>query len=67
MQTTCRHSRQYELKTTKLAGGPNEAMKIQKKYSRRVSTTFVPMKPLDPVTKMQSSGDKMCSEIITIS
>src|SRR5204862_6069544 len=29
-------------------------------YSRRVSTTFVPMKPFDPVTRMRSHGLTIC-------
>src|SRR5438105_4578939 len=33
--------------------------RLAKPYSRRISTTFVPIKPLDPVTRMQSFGEAM--------
>src|SRR5437868_14190168 len=32
---------------------------LEKPDSRRISTTFVPIKPLDPVTRMQSFGEAM--------
>src|SRR6266513_1579796 len=37
---------------------------LEKPYSRRISTTLVPMKPLDPVTKIRSSKDIMYSEFM---
>ena len=40
------------LKAAKTAGGSNEATRLENPYSRRILTTLVPMKPLDPVTKI---------------
>jgi hypothetical protein len=42
------------LKTGKVTAGSNETTEFANPYSRKVSTTFVPMKPLDPVTRMRS-------------
>src|SRR5438876_3321907 len=39
---------------------------LEKPDSRRISTTFVPMKPLDPVTRMQSFGEAMDLRFIMV-
>src|SRR5205085_9605719 len=38
--------------------------RLTKPYSRRISTTFDPIKPLDPVTRMQSDGEAICFRLI---
>src|SRR5438309_11002968 len=39
---------------------------LEKPDSRRISTTFVPMKPLEPVTRMQSFGEAMDLRFIMV-
>jgi hypothetical protein len=36
---------------------------LAKPYSQSISTTFAPIKPLDPVTKMRSHGLAICSRL----
>src|ERR1700737_1756571 len=38
--------------------------RLAKPYSRSFSTTFEPIKPLDPVTRMRSPGEAIYSELI---
>jgi hypothetical protein len=40
--------------------------RLLKPYSRRVSTTLAPMKPFDPVTRMQSVRETIYDEVIWI-
>src|SRR5438874_9805395 len=45
--------------------GRTKHRRLQKPYSRRVSTTFTPMKPFDPVTRMRSPDEAIYAKFIT--
>src|SRR4029453_7371562 len=44
--------------------GQTKQRKLEKPYSSRISTTFAPMKPLEPVTRMRSALGAMNSPVI---
>src|SRR5205814_8883329 len=45
--------------------GRTKQRRLPKPYSRSFSTTFEPIKPLDPVTRMQSDGEAIYSRFIS--
>src|SRR5207248_3608835 len=54
-------------KRPKRLEGRTKQPRLLKPYSSKLSTTFAPIKPLDPVTKMRSSGEAiyLYSKVIT--
>src|ERR1700738_449878 len=51
-------------KHAKRLDGRTKQRRLAKSYSRSFSTTFEPIKPLDPVTRMRSPGKAIYSELI---
>src|ERR1039457_5471522 len=49
-----------------LLDGRTKQRRLAKPYSSRISTTFAPMKPLEPVTKMRSADEIMQVEFIRL-
>src|SRR6266436_2560267 len=45
--------------------GRTKHRRLERPYSRRVSRTFTPMKPFDPVTKMRSPDEAIYAKYIT--
>src|SRR5207249_7420775 len=53
-------------KRGKRLDGRTKQRRLAKPYSRSFSTTFEPIKPLDPVTRMQSFGEAMNLRFIMV-
>src|SRR5438477_5417632 len=51
-------------KRGKRLDGRTKQRRLAKPYSISFSTTFEPIKPLDPVIRMRSSGEAIYSELI---
>src|SRR5882724_4841657 len=51
-------------KRGKRLDGRTKQRRLAKPYSRSLSTTFEPIKPLDPVTRMRSPGEAIYSKLI---
>src|SRR5216117_3041031 len=53
-------------KRDKRLDGRTKQRRLAKPHSRSFSTTFEPIKPLDPVTRMQSFGEPMNLQFIMV-
>src|SRR5438067_11128783 len=59
------HCSSRSFKRSKRLEGRIKQPRLANPYSSKISTTFAPIKPLDPVTKMRSSGETMYSKVIS--
>src|SRR5438067_5976038 len=59
------HWSNRSFKRSKRLEGRIKQPRLPNPYSSKISTTFAPIKPFDPVTKMRSSGETMYSKVIS--